>query len=160
MTKTLKLDDKSALKIYKTADKELKEILENSFGKEFFLQNIKDRIKDLSDICNILEVSEEEIIIFKKPSSDFERYINACSIIPRIVEVYNEGTILDWSNSNQYKYLPYYKKVSGCGVFDSYYIWTYDSNGSAAHHYKSSDLLQDACKKFDKYYKDFFSFNG
>ena len=81
-------------------------------------------------------------------------------IIPKIVKVYNEETILDWNNSNVYKYLPYYKKVSSAWVFDGYGIWSSYANGSAGHHYKNSDLLYNGCKNFNQIYIDFYSFNG
>jgi len=52
MIKTLKIEEETARKLYSTADKELKSILEESFGKDFFNLKIIDRIKDFNDILD------------------------------------------------------------------------------------------------------------
>lgn len=51
--KTLKLEDNTARKLYQTGTSELKTVLEESFGKNFFSQKITDRIN--SEWQNILE---------------------------------------------------------------------------------------------------------
>lgn len=160
--KTLKIDEKEALKLYKTASNEFKQILEDTFGKNYFNQKITDKIQDLDDILEYLALDEDELYIFPKNTKDkFERYINACAIIPKIVEVYNEGKELDWNNTNQYKYLPYYEfSRSGGWSFLSYVGWDFVACGPAGLHYKSLELLNDACKKFNDIYIDYFSFKG
>ena len=159
--KTLKLEESTAKRLYKNADKEFRVVLEESFGKEFFSEKITDKIQDLSDIFNYLGVDESDVYIFPKNTKDkFQRYINACAIIPKIVEVYNEKEELDWSNTSIYKYLPYYKKVGSGWVFSGRDSWGSFTYGSAAHHFKRLELLQDACKKFDQVYVDFYSYKG
>ena len=51
--KKLELSEKDALRLYPTADKAFKEMLEINFGVEFFNQKITDRIKSFDDILAI-----------------------------------------------------------------------------------------------------------
>lgn len=107
--KTLKISNKKALELYKNADETFKSLLEENFGIEFFKpKEITDIVFNIETLCKYLDIDESKLFIFPKNTKDLhERYINACNIIPKIVSVYNQGTILDFKNSNQYKYLPY-----------------------------------------------------
>lgn len=151
------MNKKEALNKLKDLEKEtekLRKILENDSI------DIND-IDSLSDICKILNIKEEELYIFNKNTIDmFERYINACNIIPKIVKVYNQGNILDFKNSSQYKYLPYYQ-CSGLGwSFGSVSSWSSSSVGSSSHHYYDKELAIKACKVFNKIYIDYYSYKG
>lgn len=158
--KTLKISESKALELYKTGSTELKTILEESFGKDFFNQKITDKIKGLEDIYNHLGIDEEDVLIFKNPKNAFEKYINACAIIPKIIQVYNEGVELDFNNSNQYKYQPYFKKA-GSG-WSSYRCdsWSYSAFSACAHHYATRELAIDAGTKFIKVYSDYLNYKG
>lgn len=159
--KKLQIDEKQALNLYKSASPEFKQVLEDSFGKEYFNQDITSRIQNLDDIFDYLGLDEDKVYIFSKNTRNkFERYINACAIIPKITQVYNEGTILDWANSNQYKYKPFYKKVGSRWVFDCSVSWYSGASASPAHYFKSSKLSDDSVKKFNDVYIDFFSYEG
>ena len=110
--KTLKISDNKALELYKTASNELKEILEETFGKDFFKpKDIRYRINNIDDILEITQLEMDDIIPFKKPKNAKQRSINAYALLLVIVEVYNDGEILDWNNQNQYKYFAYYKPI-------------------------------------------------
>lgn len=158
--KTLKLDDKDAIALYKTADPAMKTLLEKNWGKDFFTKKITDKIDNIYDVCEILGIEYDNVIIFRKPNNTFEKYINACALIPKIVEAYNEGTILDWTNTSIYKYLPYFKKTGSGWSFLSYFFWASSSAGSASHHFKDPEHLKDAVRKFEHIYIDYYSYNG
>ena len=159
--KKLQIDENQALKLYKTASSEFKQILEDSFGKEYFNQKITDRIQSLDDILEYLNLEEDDVYIFPKCTTDkFKRYINACSIIPKITSVYNEGTILDWTNLAQHKYKPCYKKVGSSWFFNHSGCWIFDIHTSSAYYFKSIELSNDSVKKFNDVYIDFFSYEG
>ena len=49
--KTLQISEQKARELYKTGSKDLKTILEESFTKEFFSNDITDRIKTYEDAC-------------------------------------------------------------------------------------------------------------
>ncbi len=57
MKKQLELDENTARRLYPTAQPELKEILEQTFGKAFFSQKIKDLIRNYNDILEISKVT-------------------------------------------------------------------------------------------------------
>lgn len=123
-------------------------------------ESITDRIQSLEDVFEVLREDINDYLLFPINTKNKRyRYLNACSLIPKIVEAYNEETVLDWSNDSIYKYLPYYQYSSGSGWSFAYgNHWFSCSNGSTCHHYKSSDLLKDACKKFNNIYIDYFSY--
>lgn len=159
--KKLQIDENQALKLYKSASSEFKQVLEDSFGKEYFNQKITDKIQTLEDVFEYFGLDEDDIYIFNKNTKNkFERYINACSIIPKITSVYNEGTILDWTNFVQHKYKPYYKKVGSSWIFNHSVCWFSVTHTSSAYYFKSIELSNDSAKKFNDIYIDFFSYEG
>jgi len=114
MTKTLKIEELTAKKLYKTAAPELKEILEQSFGKEFFSEELTDIIKNYSDVCKKLNTKELTEKDFKQFGDDAKKML-AFHQIKNIENLFNQGWIKDWSNKSQYKYYPYFEVLS-CGV--------------------------------------------
>lgn len=159
--KILKISDSKAIELYKTASSELKEILEESFSKEFFKpKEITDFVYNLETLANYLGTNESDLYIFKNAKTPFEKYINACAIIPKIVNIYNEGIELDWNNLNVSKYLPYFKKVGSGWVFDYFNCWNSSTIGSIGHYYKSSKLTIEGCENFKQIYIDFYSYKG
>jgi hypothetical protein len=112
-TKTLKLSEAKALELYKTASKEFKEILEESFGVEFFKpRTLFDVIKNYSDVCKQLCEPEQ--------SCPYQK-------LKQIERLFNGDWRKDWSNFNQYKYYPYFS-LTGVGlVFD---VSDFDCSGS------------------------------
>lgn len=156
--KTLKLDESTALRIYSTADSELKTILEESFGKEFFTpKKITDIVFNIQTLCQKLGISETELFIYPKDITDkHKRYINACNILPKIAEIYNEDTTLDWKNHNQYKYLPYKSFSVGSGSV-GFSIWCASLLYPGGLYFKSKNLAEIAYSNFKKYYEDFWN---
>lgn len=159
--KTLKLSENKALELYKTASKEFKEILEETFGIDFFKpKDITDRVKDLDSLLDYLNLKKDELLHYPNPKSDLEKYINACIIIPEVVKIYNQGIILDWSNSNQYKYLPYIRMLGSSWVAGGSGGWGSGAYGPLAHHFKSRELSYKALKNFNQIYLDYYTYKG
>lgn len=157
--KNLKLSEETAKKLYKTADSEFKTMLEETFGKSLFSENIWDRVKTIDDVCEHLNIEKRDLLIYQNAKTPKEKYINACAIIPKIVKIYNEGTILDWNNSSIYKYLPYFNNV-GSGWSFNYYSWSSAANSACALYYKSSNLAEKAANNFKDIYIDYVSYQG
>ncbi len=155
--KVIEVSDAVIKAAYSEASTEQKKLIEKYFEIRTE-KKIIDKIKDLDDIFEFNDV-DETILPFKSPKNAQQKYLNACALIPLIVNAYNEGEELNWNNGSS-KYLPYYKKTSLGWVFCSYDVWYSTSDGSASHHYKSLELLLDAVKKFDGIYVDFFSYKG
>lgn len=154
--RNLKITDKEALLLYKTASKEWKDTLESNFGKEFFNQNITDRIKTLEDIYNELNIKREDIIPFKNPINKQQLSVNAFIDIQNISKVLNEDWIEDWDNSNQYKYYPWFekKKVSGW-CFDCSHADCYYGIVGFGFYYKTSEIAKYVGNQFLKVYQDY-----
>lgn len=161
MIKSLKITDSKALELYKTASTELKEILEETFGLDFFKpKDITETVYDLDTLAEHLEMDTDDLYIYKKPKNAFEKYLNACAIIPKIVEVYNQGTILDWNNTSEYKYLPYIRKIGLAWVADYSVSWGSFTDGPVAHHYKSNNLALKGINNFNQIYLDYLTYKG
>jgi hypothetical protein len=155
--KILKISEDKALNLYKDASKELKEILEDSFGKEFFKpKSITDRIKTIEDVFEELgEDYNDYIPPFPKAKTKEEKSCNAQMLLFKIAKVYNEGTILDWKDSNQPKYFNYKYFSGGSCLVDSLSWNTYCSY-SAGLFYKSKSLSEDSYNKFKNIYNDYY----
>lgn len=157
----IELTLQEAQKLYAKADPVFKEFLESNFKKEYLQLDICDRIKNLEDVFSYLGETLEDYLLFDLDTKNSrERYLNACSLIPKIVQAYNENYKLDWTNSSEYKYLPYYKLVGSGWVADDCRFWGSVSGGSACQHYKSSKLVLQATKTFNQIYIDYYSFTS
>ena len=123
---TLKLEKSTALRIFKKASDEVKEILKETFGPKTFSENILDRINSFDDV--LAEASKEDL-------DHYHRKINQDDTTPDelayqqlklICKVAWEGVNVDYTNMNQKKWYPWFKKLSsGLGFVDSAYV--YDS---------------------------------
>lgn len=161
MSKTLKIDESEALRLYPTASKEIQSIFESTFGKEFFKPKvITEIVFDEETLAEHLGIDGDELFIFDKNSKDkHERFINACNILPKVAEIYNEGKILNWNNTSEYKYLAYLNFYGGsAGVsFDGWgdYLGT-----SAGFYYKNNDLSKASYNNFKKYFEDYWGYKA
>lgn len=117
-----------------------------------------DGINTLEDVYNYLKIKEEDVIIFKNPKNAFEKYINACSIIPRIVECYNSNWKPDWTDHSQYKYIPY-KYFSGAAWLVVFGYWCTSVFCSVGFYYKTQEDAKDAYNKFSNIYEDYWNLN-
>lgn len=153
---TLKLTKTQAIKYYNNSNDEgFKELLEKTFGKGFAKpQEIWEKVNDLNSLINHLGYNP---LIYPNPTNSFERYINACSLLANVAKTYNEGTILNWKNTNIYKYLPYkYNSGSEFTVASAYY-WCAGCYASAFLYYKNSNLSRQSYNNFKDYWEDFWA---
>jgi len=114
-TKELVVEESQARRLYKTASSELKEMLETTFGKEFFIQKITDRIKTYEDAC--IELGEQSIDENRLAKSLLTPDEILLRKIKTITKALNEGWEPDWRDSDQYKHYPYFNMSSGAFVF-------------------------------------------
>lgn len=153
--KTLRLEESTAKKLYKTADADFKVILEESFGKEFFSTKITDRIKTWKDVLMEACLEEEDVIPFSRPKNKKQRAINAFAKIQLISEVLNEGKEMDFTNRNSYKYYPYFERTaSGWVVNYSCGSYCYSILGFGLT-YSTNELALYAGNQFLEIYKDY-----
>ena len=152
--KTLQIDEKNARALYKGASKEFKATLEDTFGKDFFFFLITDRIKTFEDACAELGLEVENTLTFFGPATVDEIAYRKLKII---AEALNEGWKPDWSNSDEYKYYPYFEyNRSGSGFVYSHTncTRTYTCIGSRLC-FKSRELAEYIGNQFIDLYNKF-----
>ena len=114
--KTLKIDENKAKELYKTASQEFKITLEDTFGKEFFIEDITDKIKTVEDAYNVYSINREIIkyhLGAKIYDSDIVEDLMLFNDLYFITKALNEG----WQyKENNKGYAPYYSS-SPVGVF-------------------------------------------
>lgn len=156
MTKQLDITLEEAIKYYNSSsDNGFKQLLEDKFGKNFWKpKEITDVVYDLSTLIGHLGYNP---LIYPNPTTPFERYINACSVIAKVTEIYNEGTKLSWKNTD-YKYYNY--KYFSSGSFGVIVSWHRSGlGGSARFFYKSENLAKKGYENFKDFYEDYWSVN-
>ena len=152
--KTIEVSNDVIKAAYSEANTEQKKLIE----KFFEIHTEIDKIKNIDDVYKLNGV-KSDILPFKNPKNPYQKYLNSCALIPLIVNAYNENQELNWSDGSS-KYLPYYKKVWSGWVFDFCDHWFSASFGSASHHYRYSDHVNDAVIKFNDVYVSYFSYKG
>lgn len=164
--KTLQLEDDKAKQLYKTASPEFKAMLDDSFGKDFFLAKIQDRIKTIEDAYKELGIKTygDAYRVLRMPERKrfSDTPIEGCDDdglnLMLFCRALNEGWWPDWRNSNEYKYVPYFDLScsSGFGFEDStsYYEVSYSSVGSRLC-FKSRELAEYAGKTITPVYRKF-----
>jgi len=151
-TDDIEVGDEIIKRAYSEADSTQKKMLNKYFKikEEINLKNIKS----FDDILKLVNLKEENILIFKNPSNKNEVKINAYNKLLLIVTVLNEGWEPDFSNHNQNKYYPYFKASSGELVFSGYHYCSSYCLGEAVF-YKDSNLAKLAGTVFIKEYNEF-----
>jgi len=150
MKKTLELDDCTARKLYATAAPEIKTILEQSFGCDFFKEKITDHVKTYRDVCEHLRVSDSDCSIkIEVEGFSCGEISVAKNLIKkmRICKVLNEGWVPKRGERRWYAYW----NVSSGFVFliancdDS----SADSASASALCFKTDELARHYAKYFE-----------
>ena len=104
---TLQISEQQARKMYSTASKELKEILEASCGKEVLSGNIMDRVKTYEDACKELGRQPYNVDCLMKLGLTKNDIAYQKMVV--IVEALNEGWKPDVCNSDVVRWHPWFK---------------------------------------------------
>ena len=152
----IEISETTARELYKTAANELKVILEDTFGKEFFCVKITDRVKTYKDAC--VEIGETPVDEAKMLEVGFTMDEIAYRKIKTITKALNEGWTPNWSDSNQKKWGVWFDLSSGFTFYNADYRYSaaYAGNGSRLC-FKSSELAEYAGKQFADIYGTFIS---
>lgn len=160
MSKTLKIDEATAKLHYATASAGLKAILEETFGKKVFLTIVTDRINNMEDVYEALNMDSDDV-------EEFEEFLNTLSEdtasyekLKKLALALNEGWEPNWDNSNEQKWFPYFdmRSTPGFGFSNATYNYarTYSVVGSRLC-FKTDALAAHAGKKFTSLYKSLLS---
>lgn len=150
--KNLQMDDATARKIYPTAAPELKLILEDTFGKAFFSQDITDRVRTMEDVYR--ESGKTYADIAKEGDTPDEIGYKEAKLI---FAVMNEGWVPDYNDPNQNKYeLRWVKNKNGGFSFRFYYAWSSSFTSAGARLTARSGKIADHIGKyFEKEFNKF-----
>lgn len=147
--RTLQIEDDKARRIYKTASPELKVMLEDVFGKEFFFQKVTERIKTYEDACAELGITpiDERTLL----NNGFTKDEIAYRKIKTITKALNEGWEPDWNDEGQKKWIPsfYPNSSSGFVFYDAYCSYSHADAGNGLRLcFKTRALAEYAGKQF------------
>lgn len=152
--KTLQIEEQKARRLYKTASQEFKEMLEDTFGKEFFSEKVTDRVNSYEDACAELdEQPVNESDMRRKGFTDDE--INYRKI-KTITKALNEGWKADWEDGNQRKWVPWFYISPSVFIFlDAGCGCSFAGAAGASRLYFSEELAAYAGKQFTELYRNF-----
>lgn len=155
--RTLQISEKKAMELYKNGSDELKTVLEESFGKEFFQRKITDRIKTYEDACaelGIYSLDEAKLMDFGLTKHDI-----AYQKLATVVKALNEDWTPDVCDSSVYRWYPWFKTNGSPSSFafdDSYCDIAIAFAGSGSRLCLKSNELSDYCgKQFIDLWKQF-----
>jgi len=155
--KTLQISEQKARELYKSGSSELKSILEESFGKDFFSQKITDRVKTYEDACR--ELSMNPLDKNKLIGFGFTKHDIAYQKLVTIVKALNEGWVPDVCDYRVYRWYPWFKTNGSPSSFafcDSGCADAYAAAGSGSRLCLKSKELSEYCgKQFIDLWKQF-----
>lgn len=112
----------NALKAYKWASKEGKELLENLIGKDLLVDIPNNKLPKWEMVCERAGIDPVSSLPYPDPKNGEERFLNACKKISVISRVFREGKKHDWTNSSKGKYYPWWSMSSGSGLSYNGYV--------------------------------------
>ena len=153
---TLQISEQQDRKMYSTASKELKEILEVSCGKEVLSGNIMDRVKTFEDACK--ELGRQPYNVDSLMKLGLTKNDIAYQKMVVIVEALNEGWKPDVCNSDVERWYPWFKPNGSPSSFafdDSLCGYGSACAGSGSRLALKSEQLANYCgKQFIELWKE------
>lgn len=144
--RTLQISEKKAMELYNNGSDELKTVLEESFGKEFFQRKITDRIKTYEDACAELGINSLDEA--KLMELGLTKHDIAYQKLATIVKALNEGWVPDVCDYDAKRWYPWFKPNGSPSSFAfgaSYYGYAYAYAGSGSRLCLKSKELSDYC---------------
>ena len=158
--KTLEVKQDNAIKAYKGADANVKQVLADLFGSENLNIKITDRVKTFDDVLQLSGTLNDNVrMLLDYNGIDGDMLASQAFMKATLIcRVLNEGWVPDWDNGNQTKYYPWLRYKSGVGFSNSLCVNTYSlaSVGSRLC-LKSCDLAMYAAEQFNDVYNTLFS---
>lgn len=155
--KTLQISEQKARELYKSGSGELRSILEESFGKDFFSQKITDRVKTYEDACR--ELSMNPLDENKLMKLGLTKHDIAYQKLVTIAKSLNEGWVPNVCDNSVYRWYPWFVTNGSPSSFafdDSYYGSARASAGSGSRLcFKNKELSEYCGKQFIELWKQF-----
>ncbi|HEY5508426.1 MAG TPA: hypothetical protein VIK29_07140 [Paludibacter sp.] len=157
--KQLQIDEQKARSRYQSASPELKAILEDTFGKEFFSEYVEDRINSFEDALN--ETGRPKVPDFSCVPEDLRDFFKATYKCVVIAEALNEGKRFDLYNESEYRYYPYFRNNGSASAFglDVAYFGSASSTAGSGSRlaFVDSKKAKIAGEKFKNEFRDMLS---
>lgn len=154
--KTLQLSEQKARELYRSGSKELKTVLEESFGKDFFSQDVTERVKTYLDACH--ELGREPLDEKKLLELGLTEHDIAYQKLTLIIEALNEGWKADVCDANVRRWYPWFEPNGSPSSFAfraSAYVRASANAGSGSRLcYKTRELAEYSAKQFIDIWKD------
>jgi len=153
--KKLELSEEKALELYKNADPVFKSLLEENWSKEFFNQEITDRVRTVQDAFKIANIDFKSFVSNLK-NANLNKDLISTAILQVVAKVLNEGWKPNWNDPNEgkpYSYFVYDKEV-GSFVF-SHTLCDYASTGThlgSRLYFRTRKLAEHAGRTFIEEY--------
>lgn len=155
--KTLQISEQKARELYRSGYCELKSILEESFGKDFFSQKITDRVKTYEDACTELGISplyEDKLMDLGLTKHDI-----AYQKLATIVKALNEDWVPDVCDDRVYRWYPWFATNGSPSSFafdgSRYANATADAGSGSRLCLKNKELSEYCGKQFIDLWKQF-----
>ncbi len=104
--KPFKMTGATARKLYRTMP-ELKEALEESYGKEFFQQDLTKVINNFEDVLEV--TGRPDVPAFSDLPEDLRDHFQKYYRVIAIVEAFNQGEKMNIYDKNVSRYYPYFR---------------------------------------------------
>lgn len=155
--KTLQISEQKARELYKSGSGELRSILEESFGKDFFSQKITDRVKTYEDACR--ELSMNPLDENKLMKLGLTKHDIAYQKLVTIAKSLNEGWVPNVCDNSVYRWYPWFVTNGSPSSFafrDSYYAYATARAGCGSRLcFKNKELSEYCGKQFIELWKQF-----
>lgn len=155
--KTLQISEQKARELYKSGSGELRSILEESFGKDFFSQKITDRVKTYEDACR--ELSMNPLDENKLMKLGLTKHDIAYQKLVTIAKSLNEGWVPNVCDNSVYRWYPWFVTNGSPSSFafdGSYYDSACADAGSGSRLcFKNKELSEYCGKQFIELWKQF-----
>ena len=151
----LKLDKKTAKELYPESPKWFQVVLTATFGDDCFKKKTFDEIKTIEDAA---EATNHTVAYLKIRESSETQDEWAYRMLKMVIAAINQGWTPDWSNSDQYKWWPYFKLSSGFGFSYSDFgcDFTFTAVGSRLC-FESEEKCKYAATQFFELYEQFLT---
>jgi hypothetical protein len=157
--KQLQFDETKARSRYKSASPEIKEILEDTFGKEFFNESVEDRINSLEDALS--ETGRPSVPDFSCVPEDLRPFFQSTYKCVVIAEALNEGKRFDIYNESNYRHYPYFRNNGSASAFGLNFTHgaaaISDAGSGSRLAFLDSKIAKIAGEKFKNEFRDMLS---
>ena len=121
-------------------------------------KGIIDKVKTFEDALAIVGTSEDERWLLGYSGEDISILSSIAFLkLSIIAKALRNGVVLDWTNSSQYKYLPYFTFGSGSGwVCGGYDCWSAGSDIGSRLYVDTNEKAIYMGKQFISLYNDMF----